>query len=96
MPLRIVIPSHKRHDRVFAKKLVAEGKAYPVFTTEEELDALKQADKKTEIKKELPNVGISIQKEALTPEQEKIKMLEGILAATEKRLLYYIQQENNK
>jgi glutamyl-tRNA synthetase len=35
---------------VFAKKLVAEGKAYPVFTTEEELDALKQADKKTEIK----------------------------------------------
>ena len=35
---------------VFAKKLVAEGKAYPVFTTEEELDALKQADKKAEIK----------------------------------------------
>ena len=35
---------------VFAKKLVAEGKAYPVFTTEEELDALKQSDKKAEIK----------------------------------------------
>ena len=35
---------------VFAKKLVAEGKAYPVFTTEEELEALKQTDKKTEIK----------------------------------------------
>ncbi len=35
---------------VFAKALVAEGKAYPVFTTEEELDALKQADKKAEIK----------------------------------------------
>ena len=35
---------------VFAKKLVAEGKAYPVFTTEEELEALKQADKKAEIK----------------------------------------------
>ena len=35
---------------VFAKKLVAEGKAYPVFTTEEELDALKQTDKKAEIK----------------------------------------------
>ena len=35
---------------VFAKKLVAEGKAYPVFTTEEELDALKAADKKAEIK----------------------------------------------
>ena len=35
---------------VFAKKLVAEGKAYPVFTTEEELDALKATDKKAEIK----------------------------------------------
>ena len=35
---------------VFAKKLVADGKAYPVFTTEEELEALKQTDKKAEIK----------------------------------------------
>ena len=35
---------------VFAKALVAEGKAYPVFTTEEELEALKQTDKKAEIK----------------------------------------------
>ncbi len=35
---------------VFAKALVAEGKAYPVFSTEEELEALKQADKKAEIK----------------------------------------------
>ncbi len=35
---------------VFAKKLVAEGKAYPVFSTEEELESLKQVDKKAEIK----------------------------------------------
>ena len=35
---------------VFAKKLVSEGKAYPVFTTEEELAAIKNADKKTENK----------------------------------------------
>ncbi len=35
---------------VFAKFLVAEGKAYPVFTTEEELDALRGTDKKAEIK----------------------------------------------
>ncbi len=35
---------------VFAKKLVAEGKAYPVFSTEEELEALRQTDKKAEIK----------------------------------------------
>ena len=35
---------------VYAKKLVAEGKAYPCFTTEEELEALNAVDKKTEIK----------------------------------------------
>ncbi len=35
---------------VFAKKLVAEGKAYPCFTTEEELAALAATDKKAEIK----------------------------------------------
>jgi len=35
---------------VFAKKLVAEGKAYPCFTTEEELEALANTDKKAEIK----------------------------------------------
>ena len=33
---------------VFAKKLVAEGKAYPVFTTKEELERIKSADKKSE------------------------------------------------
>ncbi len=36
--------------RVYAKKLVAEGKAYPVFTSRKELDKLNAADKKTEIK----------------------------------------------
>ena len=35
---------------VYAKQLVREGKAYPVFTTQEELDALNAADKKAEIK----------------------------------------------
>lgn len=35
---------------VFAKKLVKEGKAYPVFTTEEELNAMNSVDKKAEIK----------------------------------------------
>ncbi|MBO4229515.1 MAG: glutamate--tRNA ligase [Clostridia bacterium] len=34
---------------VFAKKLVAEGHAYPVFTTEEELAALNAVNKKEEI-----------------------------------------------
>ena len=35
---------------VYAKRLVSEGKAYPCFTTEEELAALANTDKKTEIK----------------------------------------------
>ena len=35
---------------VYAKQLVREGKAYPVFTTKEELAALNAADKKAEIK----------------------------------------------
>ena len=35
---------------VFAKQLVSEGKAYPVFTTKEELEALNATDKKAEIK----------------------------------------------
>ena len=47
-PYKQSLRAHLYH--VFAKKLVAEGKAYPVFTTEEELDALKAADKKAEIK----------------------------------------------
>ncbi|MBQ7780114.1 MAG: glutamate--tRNA ligase [Clostridia bacterium] len=36
--------------RVFAKKLVSECKAYPCFTTEEELDELQSVNKKEEIK----------------------------------------------
>ncbi len=36
--------------QVYAKQLVREGKAYPCFTTEEELDELQQVNKKEEIK----------------------------------------------
>ena len=36
--------------RVFAKQLVREGKAYPCFTTEEELEELQAINKKEEIK----------------------------------------------
>lgn len=35
---------------VYAKKLVEDGKAYPVFTTKEELDELNARDKKAEVK----------------------------------------------
>ncbi len=36
--------------QTFAKQLIREGKAYPCFTTEEELDELHQVNKKEEIK----------------------------------------------
>ncbi len=36
--------------QTYAKQLVREGKAYPCFTTEEELDELQQVNKKEEIK----------------------------------------------
>ncbi len=36
--------------RAYAKKLVSEGKAYPCFADDEELAALRFADKKTEVK----------------------------------------------
>ncbi|MBQ9086922.1 MAG: glutamate--tRNA ligase [Clostridia bacterium] len=36
--------------QVFAKQLVREGKAYPCFTSEEELEELQQVNKKEEIK----------------------------------------------
>lgn len=52
-----------------------------------------------EINKNLLNTGISVKNVHLTPEQERIKILEGVLEATEKRLLYYIEKEkyeNNK
>ncbi len=47
-------PYHQSHRKniyqTFAKQLVREGKAYPVFTTKEELEALNAQDKKTENK----------------------------------------------
>ena len=36
--------------QTFAKQLIREGKAYPCFTTEEELDELSQVNKKEELK----------------------------------------------
>ena len=42
---------------------------------------------------ELPFTGTKLMAGGFSPEQEKIKMLEGILAATERRLLEYIREE---
>ena len=52
--------------------------------------------KETAIKKELPHTGIMLENRPLDSRDEKIKMLEGILAATENRLLYYIEKEKQE
>ena len=53
---------------------------------------------KFEFSKELKYTGLNVSMDKLTPEQKQIKALEGILKATEKRLLYYMEKdiENKK
>ncbi len=66
---------------VYAKKLVSEGKAYPCFTTEEELAALEGIDKKAEVKaKEWTDDSNAEQKEAM------LKMREFTLEEVERNL----------
>ena len=55
---------------VFAKQLVTEGKAYPVFTTQAELDALNAVDKKAEIKAKDWHEDQSAQREAMLKARE--------------------------
>ena len=45
---------------------------------------------------DLNHTGITLEKKTLNAYEERIKMLEGILAATEQRLLYYIEKEKTK
>lgn len=50
-----------------------------------------------ETNKNLTNTGMDIEIKRLSPEERRIKVLEGLLEATEKRLLHYIQiVENDK
>lgn len=49
--------------------------------------------KKYEGKKQLKHTGILEQVDRMTDEQRRIAILEGMLEATEKRLLYYIEKE---
>ena len=39
----------------------------------------------------LKYTGLKVSLESMTPEQKQIKVLEGVLAATERRLLYYME-----
>ena len=55
---------------VYAKQLVLEGRAYPVFTTKEELEALNAVDKKAEIKAKDWHEDQTAQREAMLRARE--------------------------
>ena len=65
---------------VYAKKLVAEGRAYPVFSTDEELDELKALDKKAEIK------SVNWEEEAEARRQAMLKRREFTMEQVEAEL----------
>jgi len=65
---------------VYAKKLVLEGKAYPVFSDAEQLDAIKSADKKSELK------NTDWEKEADSRREAMLKRREFTLEQVEKEL----------
>lgn len=46
-----------------------------------------------ELKRELPNVGITVEAKEFDGTELKIKLLEGMLEATEKRVMYYVNKE---
>lgn len=67
---------------VYAKQLVRMGKAYPVFTTKEELDELNAADKKAEIKaRDWENEQDSRREEQLKQREFTIEDVKANLAA---------------
>ena len=89
---------------VVLKKTAFEPKSDDFYESEQEevlyiysknKEILKMA-KETEITKDLIHTGIKVESMKLDSKDERIKMLEGILAATEKRLLYYIEKEKQE
>lgn len=85
----------KKIRRPESQDLYADPSAEVIYfySKNEEMRRMAQA---AHIQKELPHTGIDWEQSVMTEEQERIKVLEGILAATEKRLLYYIEKEREK
>ena len=76
---------------VYAKKLVAEGRAYPVFSTDEELSELAAADKKAEIKNTDWEATGAARKEAMLNRRSfTIEQVEAELAAGHRFALFAI------
>ena len=83
----------KRADiyHVYAKKLVRDGRAYPVFSTDEELTELAAADKKSEIKNTDWEATANARREAMLARRSfTIEEVEAELAAGHKFALFAI------
>ena len=73
---------------VYAKKLIAEGKAYPCFSTDEELEKLNSADKKAELKeKDWHFDAEAVKRELLERRRFTLEEVKSSLAAGEKFVL---------
>ncbi len=76
---------------VYAKKLVAEGRAYPVFSTDEELTELATVDKKAEIKNTDWEATANARREAMLSRREfSIENVEAELKKGHKFALFAI------
>ena len=84
--------------RIEAESVVSFGGPTIIENTEEVIYFYSKMEKlrMESIKRILPNVGITITTEKYDGDKKKIKLLEGMLEATEKRLLYYIEKEENE
>ena len=83
----------KRADiyHVYAKKLVRDGRAYPVFSTDEELTELAAADKKSEIKNTDWEATANARREAMLARRNfTVEQVEAELAAGHKFALFAI------
>ena len=52
--------------------------------------------KETSINKSLNHCGMNVSAKTLSDEQERIKILEGMLEATEKRMLFHMKQNEER
>ncbi len=76
---------------VYAKKLVEEGRAYPVFSTDEELSEMAATDKKAEVKNTNWEATAEARREAmLSRRQFTVEQVEAELAAGHKFALFAI------
>lgn len=66
----------------------ADSREETLYFYSKQKRVIEMTEKET-VNKELKNTGIELSVSALTPEQRKIKQLEGMLRAAEERMLYY-------